>query len=144
MRQTVETAPRDGTIVILEDGASATYDVAYWSAEAGRWVSENGEPSKIAPSHWHQRHGDYQYFLQENDRRPRRFAAFPIAVGLLVLGLMGLYFEVLDSLYFEGFHSETILPKQDSHKTDLALRERAGRSSESEGRNPGQSGYGRT
>ncbi|WOH53761.1 hypothetical protein [Bradyrhizobium sp. sBnM-33] len=125
MRQAIETAPRDGTNVILEDDASGTYDVAYWSAEAGRWISENGEPSKITPSHWHQRHGDYQYFLQENDRKPRRFAAFPIAVGLLVLGLMGLYFEVFDSLYFEVFHSETILPKQDSHKTDLALRQRA-------------------
>ena len=36
MRQGIETAPKDGTIVILEDDASGTYDVAHWSAEATR------------------------------------------------------------------------------------------------------------
>ena len=110
MRQGIETAPKDGTIVILEDDASGTYDVAHWSAEATRWLGENGEPSKIAPTHWHQRPRD-QYFPEEDERRPRRFAAFPIvAVGLLGMGLMSLYFEVFDSA--------TILPRQDSHKTD--------------------------
>jgi len=110
MRQGIETAPKDGTIVILEDDASGTYDVAHWSAEATRWLGENGEPSKIAPTHWHQRPRD-QYFPEEDERQPRRFAAFPIvAVGLLGMGLMSLYFEVFDSA--------TILPRQDSHKTD--------------------------
>ena len=53
MRRTIETAPRDGNVVILEDDASGTYDVAQWSPEAGEWVTENGEPSKITPTHWH-------------------------------------------------------------------------------------------
>ena len=114
MRQGIETAPKDGTIVILEDDASGTYDVAHWSAEAARWLGENGEPSKITPTHWHQRPRD-QYFPHE-DEQPRRFAAFPIvAVGLLVMGFMGLYFEVFDSLYLK---STQILPRQDLHKTD--------------------------
>ena len=122
MRQAIETAPRDSTIVILEDDASGTYDVAHWSAEAGRWVGENGEPREITPTHWHQRPRD-QYFPQE-DERQRRFAVFPILlVGFLVMGFMGLYFEVFDSLYFEVFHSETSLPRQDLPKTDLARRQ---------------------
>jgi chromosome segregation ATPase len=108
MRQGIETAPKDGTIVILEDDASGTYDVAHWSAEATRWLGENGEPSKIAPTHWHQRPCD-QYFPEEDERQALRFAAFPIlAVGLLGMGLMSLYF----------FDSATVLPRQDSHKTD--------------------------
>jgi hypothetical protein len=53
MRHAIETAPRDGKVVILEDDASGIYDVAHWSAEAGEWVGENGEPSKLAPTHWH-------------------------------------------------------------------------------------------
>ena len=98
MRQAIETAPRDGTMVTLEDDGSGTYVVAHWSAEAGRWVGENGEPSEITPTHWYQRHGDYRYFLQEDERqprrrRPRRFAVFPIvAVSFLLIGFMGLYF----------------------------------------------------
>src|SRR6202047_2760897 len=52
MRRTIETAPRDGNIIILKDDARGTYDVARWSPEAGEWVGENGEPSKITPTHW--------------------------------------------------------------------------------------------
>ena len=117
MRQEIETAPRNGTTVILEDDASGTYDVAHWSAEAGRWVGENGEPSNITPTHWHQRSRD-QYLQQEDERQPRRFSAFPIvAVGVLLMGLMGLYFEVFDL--------EAVVSKQDSHKTTLTFRQPA-------------------
>jgi hypothetical protein len=52
MRHAIETAPRDGEVVILEDDATGIYDVAHWSAEAGEWVGENGKPSKLAPTHW--------------------------------------------------------------------------------------------
>ena len=52
MRQAIETPPRDGSAIILEDAASGTYDVAHWSPEAGEWVGENGAPIKITPSHW--------------------------------------------------------------------------------------------
>jgi hypothetical protein len=51
MRRGIETVPRDGKLVILEDDASGTYELARWSAEA--WVGENGEPSKITPAYWH-------------------------------------------------------------------------------------------
>jgi hypothetical protein len=67
MRYAIETAPRDGKVVILEDDASATYDVAHWSAEAGEWVGENGEPGKITPTHWHPMPRD-EYLLQADDQ----------------------------------------------------------------------------
>ena len=97
MRQTIETAPRDGNLVILGDDASGTYDVAHWSAEAGEWVGENGEPSKITPTHWYPRPRDQ--FLQEDDRPPRRFGVLSstaalVAVLLMAVGLMVLYFQV--------------------------------------------------
>ena len=70
-------------------------------------------------------HGDYRYFLQEDERQPRRrqqrrFAAFPIvAVAFLSMGLMVLYFA--DFFYFEVLHSETSLPVEKSTKTGFIL-----------------------
>jgi len=59
MRDTIETAPKDGEVVILEDDASGTYDIARWSPEAGGWVvGENAEPINITPSHWYPLRGD--------------------------------------------------------------------------------------
>src|SRR5258708_20908457 len=58
MGRTIETAPRDGNVIIVEDDARGSYDVARWSAEAGEWVGENGEPTKITPSHWYPMPGD--------------------------------------------------------------------------------------
>jgi hypothetical protein len=72
MRQTFETAPRDGKIVILEDDATGTYDVVHWSAEAGEWLRQNGEPSKIAPTHWY----PYSHFpFSSSQAPPQRSAA---------------------------------------------------------------------
>src|SRR5712664_903259 len=66
MRRTIETAPRDGQAIILEDDVFGTYDVAHWSAEADEWVGENGEPSKITPTHWYPLQGD-NYLQQGHD-----------------------------------------------------------------------------
>jgi hypothetical protein len=52
MRPTIESAPRDGEFIIIEDDVSGRYDVAHWSP-SGEWVREDGEPSKITPSRWH-------------------------------------------------------------------------------------------
>src|SRR5258708_37424540 len=66
MRRTIDTAPRDGKVVILEDDASGTNEVAHWSAEAGGWLGENGEPSMITPTHWHPMSRE-KYLLQEDE-----------------------------------------------------------------------------
>jgi hypothetical protein len=66
MRRPIETVPRDGKVVILEDDASGTFELAHWSAEARAWVKENGELSKIMPTYWHATRRD-EYLLQEGD-----------------------------------------------------------------------------
>lgn len=53
MRHAIETGPKDGHFVILEDDANAVYDVGRWSAEAGDWVDKDDSPIKITPTHWH-------------------------------------------------------------------------------------------
>ena len=53
MRRLIETAPRDGKFVILEEDASGKYNVACWSPEVDGWVGESGEPIRIAPTYWH-------------------------------------------------------------------------------------------
>jgi hypothetical protein len=82
MRLTIEAAPRDGNVVILEDDASGIYVVAHWSPEAGEWVAESGEPSKITtPTHWHTipRHTvpHDKYLLQEHGGSSGRSQAGP-------------------------------------------------------------------
>lgn len=67
MRYAIDTAPKDGKVVILEDDASGTYDVAHWSVEAGNWIGEDSEPSKITPTHWYAMPGD-KYALPEDNR----------------------------------------------------------------------------
>ncbi len=52
MRRAIDTAPKDGTLVILEDDVSGSFELARWSAEARAWVKENGELSKITPMYW--------------------------------------------------------------------------------------------
>ena len=68
MRHAIETAPRDGQVVILENDPTGTYDIAQWSAQVGQWVAENGEPSKITPTHWRPMPSD-KYLSQEMTNR---------------------------------------------------------------------------
>ena len=67
MRYTIETAPRNGNVVILEDDASGTLDVAHWSPERGEWIGENGEASEITPSHWHPCYSFLPFSLRGGD-----------------------------------------------------------------------------
>jgi hypothetical protein len=66
MRRTIETAPRDAKVVILEGDADGIYDVAHWSTETAGWISETGVPSKITPTHWYPMQGD-NYLAQGLD-----------------------------------------------------------------------------
>jgi len=52
MRCPIETVPKDGKAVILEDDTAGTYELAHWSAEEGVWVGENGRPCTITPTYW--------------------------------------------------------------------------------------------
>src|ERR1700676_1331260 len=53
MRHPIETVPRNGKVVVLEDEKTATVDVARWSTETHAWLGENGEFRNITPTHWH-------------------------------------------------------------------------------------------
>jgi hypothetical protein len=99
MRHPIEKSPRDGTAIILEDDASGTYDVAHWSSEAGEWLGENGEPTRITPTHWYPIPRD-QYHTGDDERphdqsrvgRWRRLA-LSIAVTLLAGALIATFFR---------------------------------------------------
>ena len=52
MRREIETVPKDGKLVILEDDTRGTYELARWSTEQSAWVGENGKPIPIIPTHW--------------------------------------------------------------------------------------------
>src|ERR1700737_2038268 len=80
MRRTIETAPRDGNVIILEDDAKGTYDVAHWSPEAGEWVGESGEPTKITPSHWYPMQARIFLPLEHyGSRKPSQVGPSPVA-----------------------------------------------------------------
>ena len=75
MRRTIDTAPRDGTFVILEDDVSGSFEFAQWSAEARGWLRENGKPSEFTPTHWQTMHlpeeGD-EFILQDEFIPPKK------------------------------------------------------------------------
>jgi hypothetical protein len=149
---TAPDPPRDESAIILEDDASGTYDVAHRSPEAGEWVGENGEPTKITPSHWYSMPRE-KYLSLESDgssnpsqvrpspARARRYATFSIAAALVAAALIGTYFRedaaALVTRYAgqqDIFGGSTIgeqvvvrgtqLQSQDSQKTNsLALRQ---------------------
>jgi hypothetical protein len=106
MRHAIDTAPRDGKAIILEDDASATYGVAHWSPEAGEWVGEKGEPIKITPTHWYPMPRD-QYLLREGARsgnpshvgRARRRLAASSIMALIAAAFAGLYFRTEVATY---------------------------------------------
>ena len=140
MSQPIKTAPKDGTIVILEDDKSGTYDVAHWSRKTYQWVGESGEPSKITPTHWYPKASD-KYLLREDDRSPRRFAAWSIISTLTAAALIGVYFRAEVAGYVTRYaglqdtfgigrrqvaEQEAQLPSRDWRKFDLlALQQQA-------------------
>jgi hypothetical protein len=149
MRRTIETAPRDGNVIILEDDAKGTYDVAHWSPEAGEWVGENGEPTKITPSHWYPMLDSIFLPLEHyGSSKPsqvgpspaapaRRYATPSIAAALVAVALIGTYFHAEVAVFVTRYAGQqdifggstigeqvgaqaTQLPSHDSQKTDLS------------------------
>src|SRR5689334_4950235 len=92
MRQPIDTAPKDGKDIWVED-ATGAIDVARWSSQACKWVWKNGHPINTAPSHWHPLNGD---LFQEDERSSSLFptgrAARSLAVSLtaVILGAIAL------------------------------------------------------
>ena len=123
MRHPIEKSPRDGTAIILEDDASGTYDVAHWSTEAGEWLGENGEPIKIAPTHWYPIPRD-QYLSREDEGardQPRsgrsQGLALRIAVTLVAAALIVTYFRAEVAGYVTRYSGQQDSRSQDSSKS---------------------------
>ena len=53
MRKTIETAPRNGIFVILEDETHGTFAVARWSRDGALWLDDDGKPIQLNATHWH-------------------------------------------------------------------------------------------
>ena len=141
MRHPIEESPKDGTAIILEDDASGTYDVAHWSTEAGEWVGENGEPTKITPTHWYPLARD-QYLLREDERsrnqsrrgRARRLAVSSITLTLVGAALIVTYFRAEVAAYVTRYaghedrhitEQESRLANQGSRKSSLVAQQQA-------------------
>ena len=98
MRQPIETAPKDGRDIWVEDDRAA-YDVAHWSSETQQWVWKNGGAIRITPTHWTPiPEPQYQEGEQSSSPLPvgrvrRRLTASLIAAALVVATLIGVYFR---------------------------------------------------
>lgn len=112
MRYAIDTAPKDGKVVILEDDASGTYDVAHWSAEAGDWIGESGEPSKIIPTHWYAMPGD-KYIPEDN--RPSGSSQ----VGSSASRVRDYFFPLFN---FSRFFSNKSAPRRPAATSDVIAR----------------------
>ena len=123
MRHAIDTAPRDGQAVIVENDSTGSYDVAHWSDQVGQWVAENGEPSKVTPTHWHP---IPKYFQQEHDESStssQRRRSSSRSWRLVTACTVALIAAALIRVYL-GFERETLLPGEESRKTELlALRQ---------------------
>jgi hypothetical protein len=98
VRHAIETAPRDGKVVILEDDARETWGIASWSLEAGEWVGRDGKPSKITPTHWlpmPRDNGSSTLSQVGPSARRRRFNYFVAATAAALIGL--LFYATLDT-----------------------------------------------
>jgi hypothetical protein len=105
MRQGIETAPRDGKDIFVEDARGA-FDVAHWSSELGEWVWKNGNPIRIKPTHWYPIRQLEPSVEDEQSSGPshvgsarRWFTTSSIVVLLVAAALIGVYFrfEVADA-----------------------------------------------
>ena len=93
--------------------------------EAGQWIGENGDPSKITPSRWYPMPGEN--YLQQGDglssglsdasttaRRARRHGFFPffsIAATLVAAALIGVYFHGEVVAYVARYASQQEISK---------------------------------
>jgi myosin heavy subunit len=97
LRQPIDTAPKDGRDIWVEDDRAA-YDVAHWSSETKQWVWKNGEAIRITPTHWSPI-PELQYQEGEQLGSPTEVAGVRwstvslIAAALVVAALTGVYFR---------------------------------------------------
>ena len=82
MRRPIDTAPRDGEDIWVEDATGAV-DVARWSPQAGKWVSKDGAPINAEPTHWYPVTEDID---AEGEPLGKPFAAAVILLPAILIG----------------------------------------------------------
>jgi hypothetical protein len=88
MRRPIDTAPRDGEDIWVEDSTGA-FDVAHWSAEAGTWVWKNGTPINITPTRWYPIDEDVFFQEDQQSSSPVAIGRAGLAVSLIAVILVG-------------------------------------------------------
>ena len=119
MRHPIEKSPRDGTAIILKDDASGTTNVAHWSTEAGEWLGENGEPTKITPTHWYPLARD-QYRLRENERSLLAASSFIVILGATTL--IATHFSAEVAAYVTRYTGHEVMHEQESRLANQGSR----------------------
>jgi hypothetical protein len=94
MRQPIDSAPRDGKDIWVED-ATGAFDIARWSPQAGNWVWKSGCPIHSVPTHWYPITEDVFEDDEQSSSWPRggrlRLAASLIAGILVVAALIWVF-----------------------------------------------------
>src|SRR5262245_39165188 len=96
MRQPIDSAPKDGKDIWVED-ATGAFEIARWSPQAGNWVWKNECPILITPTHWYpitedvfQKDEQASGWLRSG-RAGLRLAVSLIAVVLVAAALVGVF-----------------------------------------------------
>ena len=91
MRNTIDTAPRNGDFIILEDAARGALAFVRWSADAAQWLDEKGTPCQLNATHWHsltpaqsvvETVGEIGLLTGPSKRRNHRGASRPASGGM--------------------------------------------------------------
>lgn len=99
MRQPIDTAPRTGEDIWIEDSSGAV-EAAHWSPEAGKWVWQDDSPINLAPTHWYPLTEDID---PDEERSGNSLLAAAILIPVIFVGasLLGV-FEPFNSQTFSG------------------------------------------
>lgn len=89
MRRPIDTAPKNGDDIWLEDATGAV-EVGHWSSEAGKWVWQDGSPINGAPIHWYLATEEVD---PEDERSGSSFVAAAILISAIFVGasLLGVF-----------------------------------------------------
>ena len=89
MRRPIDTAPKNGQDIWLQDATGAV-EVGHWSPEGDKWVWQDGSPINGAPTHWYLAAEDAD---PEDERSGGSFVAAAILIPGILVGasLLGVF-----------------------------------------------------
>ncbi|PJG51710.1 hypothetical protein CVM73_29790 [Bradyrhizobium forestalis] len=100
MRRSIDTAPRDGENIWIEDAAGAV-EAGHWSPKAGRWIGKDGSPICFSPTHWCPETEDVD---PEDEKSGSSLVAAVVLVPVIFVGV-----ALLGA--FDPFKAQTVLER---------------------------------